>query len=116
MNNLIFKNSRILIIDDKEANIDILLGLLEMQGYSHIQTTTDSRLALGLFKSFNPDLVLLDLMMPHLSGFDVLKQLRETIPADAYLPVLVLTADMTAEARKRARAGGAKDFLVKPFF
>jgi signal transduction histidine kinase len=115
MNNLIFKNSRILIIDDKEANIDILLGLLEMQGYSHIQTTTDSRLALGLFKSFNPDLVLLDLMMPHLSGFDVLKQLRETIPADAYLPVLVLTADMTAEARKRALAGGAKDFLVKPF-
>jgi len=109
------KNANILIVDDKEANIDILVGLLEMQGYSNIKSSTDSRLAVGLFKSFNPDLILLDLMMPHLTGYEVMEQLKAMVPSRSYLPILVLTADITAEARQRALAGGAKDFVAKPF-
>ena len=109
------KNANILIVDDKEANIDILVGLLEMQGYSNIKTSTDSRLVVGLFKSFNPDLILLDLMMPHLTGYEVMEQLKAMVPSRTYLPILVLTADITAEARQRALAGGAKDFVAKPF-
>ena len=110
-----FKNGNILIVDDKEANIDVLEGLLEMKGYTNIKTTTDPRLVVNLFKSFNPDIILLDLMMPHLSGYEVMEQLKELIPNDTYLPVLVLTADITFEAKQRALAGGARDFLAKPF-
>ncbi|MEI7726434.1 MAG: response regulator [Bacteroidota bacterium] len=110
-----FKNANILIVDDQQPNIDILTGLLEFQGYTSVMHTTDPRQVVSLFKSFNPDLILLDLMMPHLNGYEVLEQLKELIPSDTYLPVLVLTADITVEAKQRALSGGAKDFLAKPF-
>ncbi len=109
------KNAKILIVDDQQANIDILAGLLDALGYTNVKTITDSRLLLNLFNSYEPDLILLDLLMPHLSGFDVMEQLKTVIPAGTYLPVLVLTADMTVETKRRALAAGAKDFLVKPF-
>ncbi|MEI6090187.1 MAG: response regulator [bacterium] len=108
------KNANILIVDDNEANIDILQGLLEIQGYTNIKTTTDSRLTVSLYKSFKPDLILLDLMMPNLSGYLVMEQLKSLIPFDSYLPILVLTADMSIDAKQRALASGAKDFLAKP--
>lgn len=110
------KNANILIIDDQEANIDVLVGLLENQGYTNIITTTDPRIALGLYKSFKPDLILLDLMMPQLSGYEVMKELRDENGSDSkFLPILVLTADITPEAKKAALTAGAKDFLSKPF-
>ena len=109
------KNANILIVDDQEANIDVLEGLLEMQGYTSIKTTTDPRDVLHLFASFEPDLILLDLMMPHLSGFEVMEQLKSIVQANTYLPILVLTADATSEARQRALSNGASDFLTKPF-
>jgi two-component system sensor histidine kinase/response regulator len=110
-----FKNANILVVDDQEANVDILIGLLEIQGYTNVKSTTDSRLVVSLFKSFNPDLILLDLMMPHLSGYEIMEQLESLIPRDIYLPILVLTADISLEAKQRALASGAKDFLSKPF-
>ncbi|MCL4481417.1 MAG: ATP-binding protein [Bacteroidetes bacterium] len=109
------KNANILIVDDQETNIDILVGLLEMQGYTNIETTIDPRLVVGLFKSFNPDLILLDLMMPYLTGYEVMEQLKALIPHSTYLPILVLTADITVEAKQRALSCGAKDFITKPF-
>lgn len=109
------KDARILIVDDKESNIDILEGLLEDSGYIHFQSTSDARLVVGLFKSFNPDLILLDLMMPHLTGFEVMDQLKEEIPPNSYLPILVLTADISPETKLQALSSGAKDFLSKPF-
>ncbi len=115
MIDLTFKNANILVVDDKEANIDILTGLLDMQGYTNIRSTTDPRLVVGLVKSFNPDLILLDLMMPHLSGYEVMDQLKASVPSDTYLPILVLTADIAVDAKQRALAGGARDFLAKPF-
>jgi signal transduction histidine kinase len=115
MFNASFKEANILIVDDKQDNIDVLVGLLEVQGYTNIRYTTDPRLVVNLFTTFNPDLILLDLMMPYLTGFQILAQLEEMIPEETYLPVLVLTADITPEAKQRALYGGAYDFLSKPF-
>ena len=109
------KNTNILIVDDKQSNIDVLEGLLDKQGYTNFKSTTDSRLVVSLFESFKPDLILLDLMMPNFNGFQVMEQLKATIPPNTYLPILVLTADITPETKQRALAGGAKDFLAKPF-
>lgn len=113
------KNAKILIVDDLESNIDVLKGLLEMEGYTNVESTTDPRKVLGLVKSFDPELLLLDLMMPRLNGFEVMEQLREarlkSLSPNKFLPIMVLTADITSEAKHKALAGGAKDFLSKPF-
>lgn len=115
MIDLSFKKANILIVDDQEANIDVLEGLLEMQEYSNIKTTTDPRNVVPLYESFKPDLILLDLSMPYLTGFEVMEQLKALVPANTYLPILVLTADVAAESKQRALSGGASDFLIKPF-
>ena len=109
------RNAKILIVDDKQSNVDLLKDLLEDTGYMHIKSITDPRLVVGLFEAFKPDLILLDLMMPHLNGFEVMDQLKALIPKETYFPILVLTADMSAEAKLKALSGGAKDFLSKPF-
>lgn len=109
------KNANILIVDDQQANIDVITGLLDAKGYSNYKTTTDSREVINLFEEYNPDLILLDLNMPHLSGFQVLMQLKVLIPPEKFLPILVLTADITSESKQKALVGGAADFLTKPF-
>jgi putative two-component system response regulator len=109
------KNARILIVDDQEANVLLLESVLRKAGYTAFQSTTDPREALALFEQNRPDLLLLDLMMPHLDGFAVMEQLKPLIAPDSYLPILVLTADISPETRRRALSGGANDFLVKPF-
>jgi two-component system, sensor histidine kinase and response regulator len=111
----ILKTAKILIVDDKQSNIDILEDLLEELGCTNYQSTTDPRLVVGQFNSFNPDLILLDLMMPHQSGFEVMDQLKHLIPQGTYLPILVLTADITSESKLRALSSGANDILSKPF-
>jgi PleD family two-component response regulator len=109
------KNANILIVDDQQSNIDLLDQFLQMQGFTSILSTTDPLMAVGLFKSFDPDLILLDLMMPQLSGYEVMDQLKPLIPPDSYFPVLVLTADVSPSAKQRALARGARDFITKPF-
>jgi PAS domain S-box-containing protein len=94
--------------------VSLLKRMLEREGYTRVRSILDSRQTLALYIDFAPDLILLDLLMPHLDGFAVLEQLRPVIPADIYLPILVLTADITTEAKQRALAGGAQDFLTKP--
>lgn len=108
-------NARILIIDDAEANLKLLEDLLAKEGFHQVISTADSTTAMDLFKAFAPDLILLDLMMPDLDGYAVLEILSRHIPKDEYLPVLVLTADATIGAKRKALALGAKDFLTKPF-
>lgn len=115
MIDLTLKKANILIVDDQEANIDVLEGLLEMQGYTNVISSTDPRQVVSLFSSFQPDLILLDLSMPYLSGFEVMDQLKLQLSPNTYLPILVLTADVTSEAKKRALSGGASDFVTKPF-
>ena len=115
MNEIDILNAKILIVDDAEANLKLLEDLLTREGFHQIISTTDSTRALDLFIAFQPDLILLDLMMPELDGYAVLEILSRHIPKDEYLPVLVLTADATIVAKRKALALGAKDFLTKPF-
>lgn len=110
-----FAEARILVVDDEPPNVDLLLRALSQAGYIYLEGITDSRRVPSLLKEFQPDLILLDLLMPYVDGFEVMKMLTETVPPTTYLPVLVLTADITAATKKRALAGGAKDFLTKPF-
>jgi signal transduction histidine kinase len=109
------KGAKILIVDDQEQNVLLLERLLQQAGYTTVESTTDPRRVLPLFLEFQPDLILLDLMMPHLDGFGVMQELAGHIATDDYLPILVLTADGAPEAKRRALAAGAKDFLTKPF-
>jgi putative two-component system response regulator len=110
----IFKNARILIVDDEPLNVDLLRRLLERAGFSRIESTNDSREAAGLYVQFRPDLILLDLHMPHRSGLEVMEELNQIAEA-SYLPILMLTGDDTPEAKRDALSRGAKDFLNKPF-
>ena len=109
------RQARLLLVDDEPANLRYLEIVLQQEGYSHIYTTTDPRQVLALYQSIQPDLIVLDLMMPYLDGFAVLDQLRALLPPEVYLPILVLTADPSPEVKRRALARGARDFLTKPF-
>ncbi|HZJ17426.1 MAG TPA: response regulator [Chthoniobacteraceae bacterium] len=114
MSQPLLDKARVLIVDDEPSNIRLLERILEMFGSAAVQSTTDSRQALPLYFSFQPDLVLLDLHMPHLDGYAVIGQLKAAVPPDEYLPILVLTADVTIETKRRALAAGAKDLVTKP--
>jgi signal transduction histidine kinase/CheY-like chemotaxis protein len=104
----------LLLVDDEEANLDLLEVLLQGEGYESLVRTSDARQAIPLWERHAPDLVLLDLHMPHRDGFAILADIRDRTPADDFRPVLVLTADATPEAKERALSSGAKDFLNKP--
>jgi putative two-component system response regulator len=108
-------SARILIADDLEDNVSVLTRILSRHGYEHIRATTDSSTVVDLFVDFEPDIVLLDLHMPGLDGVAVIERLNALITPGTYLPILVLTGDTSAEAKRRTLTAGAKDFLNKPF-
>lgn len=107
--------STVLVIDDGEANVLLLQRLLSRAGAAHVEGLTDPRHAVERLQSLSPDIVLLDMHMPWMDGLEVLAALQSAIPAGALVPIVVLTADTTIEARHRALAAGAKDFITKPF-
>ncbi|MDQ3814900.1 MAG: response regulator, partial [Armatimonadota bacterium] len=109
------RHAKILIVDDAVDNLELLQHILQFEGYANLAASADAREVLSLVGSFQPDLILLDLMMPHLDGFQIMEQLQPLIPAGTYLPILVITGDSSTEAKYRALASGAKDFLTKPF-
>ena len=108
------KEANILIVEDQEINIRLLKGMLINEGYTNVLFTSDAREALPLFREFQPDLVLLDLHMPHFDGFEVMDQFSEFTWGD-YVPILVLTGDLNSQTRQRALMCGAMDFINKPF-
>jgi putative two-component system response regulator len=108
------RHARILIADDQEANIELLTRMLEHDGYTAVESTTDSASVVPMCAQQPPDLLILDLHMPEPDGFEVLAQLQPWFEG-RWFPVLVVTADITVEARQRALAGGARDLLTKPF-
>jgi DNA-binding response OmpR family regulator len=93
----------------------LLRSLLEREGYSDVHCLTDSTEATEAFVSLSPDLILLDLMMPEVDGFQLLEAFARHDRPDEFRPILVLTADTTLPARRRALSLGAKDFVSKPF-
>jgi diguanylate cyclase (GGDEF)-like protein len=107
-------SARILIVDDNPANVELLRHLLEDAGYDDLLGITDPRQVIGEIERRLPDLVLLDIRMPHLNGFEVLERVRAATGALAP-PVIVLTAQTDRETCSRALELGAIDFLNKPF-
>ncbi|MFO8151556.1 MAG: response regulator [Trueperaceae bacterium] len=114
MDDLDVASFRIVVVDDQVTNVEFLTTLLERDGFRNVAGVSDPRRALDAIVSGDADLVLLDLMMPHVDGYEVLRGLRDALPGDRFLPVLVMTADATPEARRRALDLGATDFLTKP--
>jgi PAS domain S-box-containing protein len=104
--------ARILIVDDQEANVQLLMRLLGSAGYTHLTSTMKPAEVCALHRKNRYDLILLDLQMPGTDGFQVIEALK-TSEVDSYLPVIVLTAQ--PGHKLRALAAGAKDFISKPF-
>ncbi len=109
-----FAEARILIVDDHQANLDLLEAVLTTVGYTNLWMTTDPRTVEELHRTWHFDLILLDIRMPFLSGFQVMEHLAR-VHHDDYLPILVLTAQNDPATRRRALEHGAKDFVTKPF-
>ncbi len=104
--------ARVLIVDDQESNIELLVQLLSEAGYTNVSSTMTPQQVCGLHHMHHYDLILLDLQMPGMDGFQVMEGLKSEV-ADLYLPVLVITAQ--PGHKLRALQSGARDFVSKPF-
>jgi putative two-component system response regulator len=109
------KDARVLVVDDEPANVRLLERLLHLWGFADVVTTTSSAEVPELYRTSRPDILFLDLQMPDPNGFRLMELLADEIHGPTRLPVLVLTADITPDVKKRALASGARDFLTKPF-
>lgn len=107
--------ARILIADDKAQNLSLLTRLLSGSGYARVDATHDANEAVALVRQHCPDLLILDLHMPGLDGFGVLRALEDLLPPQGALPVLVVTGDRDPVAKQRALGLGTRDFVTKPF-
>ena len=105
-------NASILIVDDQQSNVSLLEDILREGGYTSISSTIDPREVCALYQKDRHDLILLDLQMPVMDGFQVMEGMKK-IETDGYFPVLVITAQ--PDHKLRALAAGAKDFIAKPF-
>ena len=115
MNEATLKEARILMVDDDVNSTCLMTNFLNRIGYSRMESINDSTHAFKTIESLAPDLILLDLAMPNINGFQVLEELRADRESENQIPVLVLTGDPTAQAKRRALAAGATDLLAKPF-
>ncbi len=110
----VLAESRVLIVDDEPATVRFLTRLLNNTG-CQVSSMTDSRGVPEVVAEQQPDLIILDLHMPHLDGFEVMEALGPLRSPARYLPVLVLTGDTSTAVKQRALRVGARDFLAKPF-
>lgn len=111
----LLRDARILAVDDEPANLSLVEKAFQREGITSVRTFLDANTALDAFAAEPPDLVLLDLMMPGIDGYELLESFRRLTSSDDYLPILVLTADANISSRLRALALGAKDVLLKPY-
>jgi putative two-component system response regulator len=106
-------DAQILIVDDVEPNVRLLERVLRDAGYENVKGFTDPNELLRCVDASTPDLIFLDLHMP-VGGLGLIRELRSRFPRSVELPIVVLTADMTPEAKHRSLLAGASDFLTKP--
>lgn len=114
MQDLDLSSIKILLVDDEAHCTKLMEALLKQAGYSRVTATNDSRQAAQLFQEVKPDLVALDMRMPHMDGFEVMRQLKPMIPNDDYVPILIITGELDAPTKHKALAEGANDFINKP--
>lgn len=110
-----WRDAAIAIVDDELANGRLLAAILRRVGYANLTIMTDPVDFVDRYEELQPDLILLDLMMPRLDGIAVLQRIRELTPATEFVPVLMLTADTGLDSMQRALSHGVDDFLTKPF-
>ena len=107
------KEAKVLIVDDRIENITLIEKMLEIEGYTNVISTTDPTVVESIYLEQNSDLILLDLNMPIMDGYQVIERICEVDPD--YPPIIVLTAQGDRDSRIKALDLGARDFLVKPF-
>ena len=105
------KNKSVLIVDDESDLLELLQSIFERAGYTKIATASSGKEALSMFRNHQPDMIILDVMMPGIDGFTVLKEIRQI----STVPVLMLTARGEANDKFSGFENGADDYLVKPF-
>jgi putative two-component system response regulator len=110
----LLRGAEVLVVDDEPANVALIETILERNGFTQVRSVTDPRQFREIFIEQQPDIVLLDLHMPHVDGIALLAMIRELRREGEFLPALVLSADATPRARHDALAAGATDFLTKP--
>jgi len=110
-----FPDAKILVIDDGEQNLKLANQVLQMAGYVDIKLIQDPRQAVEAILSEGTDLVLLDVHMPYMDGYEVLERSMKKLGADAFVPILMCTSDNSLEARQKALKLGAYDFIAKPY-
>lgn len=107
-------DANILIVEDDKINRTILQHILSSAGFRNIRALPNATRLIRQYQAFHPDLLVLDLHMPKVSGFDIMNALKKAYPDD-YLPILVISADNDDRVHLRALSSGAKDFLNKPY-
>jgi putative two-component system response regulator len=107
------KNAKILIVDDIQSNIDLISAFLKQEKYTNIDYTTNPTEVINLYSKNQYDLIILDLNMPIMSGFDIMNEFKRNFP-QIWIPIVVITAQNEHMARLRALSLGARDFIVKP--
>jgi putative two-component system response regulator len=112
---VVFHDAGVLIVDDDAANVLLLRRVLETAGYTRVHTAGSAAAAVALFVEVQPDIVLLDLHMPDVDGMELMRRLRRLLAPGEFLPMVMLTGDMSPGVRRGALASGAIDFLTKPF-
>jgi len=108
-----YSDSRILILDDNPVNCDLLQSQLEFAGFTEIHSITDSLKAVDTVAEYEPDIILMDVMMPNLNGYQVTEQLREKYPGEM-LPIILVSALNESSDRAQGITAGANDFISKP--
>ena len=103
------KTAKILVVDDQIANVEMIVTYLEIEGYTNIIATTDSREVMDLYINSNPDIILLDITMPYYTGLELMEMIKDENPENDYLPILILTAD-----KEKLIQNGARHFIAKP--
>lgn len=105
----------ILVADDLPENVRLIQAVLSRNGYPNVHTTTESRSVMAMYAELNPDIVLLDLHMPGADGLTVMRDLNAANAGKTFLPIIILTGDLSPQAKRDALDAGAADFVAKPF-
>ena len=114
MNEASLKQSRILVIDDDVSHSALLVNILNRVGFYAVKSIGDPMQIFEVVPSFNPELVIVDLLMPNLDGIQVIEQLTTLLPGDVFVPVIVLTGDASPKNKNRALMSGAAHLMAKP--